>query len=70
MLYPAIEQLSKKVGNSYILAVLVGKRAKQLEKNIPDYIEHSPEKAISLAAREIESGKVVASTIGDSDEDV
>lgn len=62
MLYPEVEKLAQKVGNQYALASVVGKRAKQLEKNIPDIIEHSPEKAISLAAREIESGKIVASS--------
>ena len=61
MLYPEVEKLAEKMGNPYALANVVGKRAKQLEKNIPDIIEHSPEKAISLAAREIESGKIVAS---------
>ena len=65
MLYPEVEKLSAKVGNPYALASVVGKRAKQLEKNIPDIIEHSPEKAISLAAREIESGKIVASEASD-----
>lgn len=61
MLYPEIEKLAKKVGNQYTLTCLVGKRAKQLEKTIPEIIESSPEKAISLAAREIESGKIIPS---------
>ncbi len=67
MLYPEIEKLAKKVGNQYALTCLVGKRAKQLEKNIPEIIESSPEKAISLAAREIEAGKIIPSTV-DSNE--
>lgn len=61
MLYPEIEKLSEKVGNDYVLTVLVEKRAKQLEKNIPEVIENSPEKAISLAAREVEQGKIIPS---------
>lgn len=61
MLYPEIEKLSKEVGNEYVLATIVGKRAKELEKKIPEVIENSPDKAISIAAREVEEGKIVPS---------
>ncbi len=60
MLEPPIELLKKKVGNEYILSNLVAKRAKELEKEIPEVIEHSAEKSISLASREIFSGKIEA----------
>ena len=66
MIDPPIEELKQKVGNEYLLTTLVAKRAKELEKEIPDVIEHSPEKAISLAAREVYSGKIVASKIGET----
>ena len=63
MIDPPIEELKKKVGNEYILSNLVAKRAKELEKQIPGFIENSPEKSISLACREVYSGKIVASKI-------
>ena len=50
----------KKVGNEYALTNLVSKRAKELEKTIPEVIDNSQEKAISLAAREVADGKIVA----------
>lgn len=63
MIDPPIEELKKIAGNEYILTNLVSKRAKELEKDIPEVIENSQEKAISLAAREIHSGKIIASKI-------
>lgn len=65
MIDPPIEKLREKAGNEYLLTNLVAKRAKELEKDIPAVIEASDEKAISLAAREIYSGKIVASKIGE-----
>ena len=64
MIDPPIEELRAKVGNEYLLTNLVAKRAKELEKEIPDVIEHSQDKAITLAAREVLSGKIVASKSG------
>ena len=64
MIDPPIEEMIKKVGDEFTLCNLCSKRAKELEKEIPEVIEHSQEKAISLAAREIMSGKIVASKIG------
>ena len=61
MLYPPIDELVEKVGNEYALTNLVAKRAKELEKTIPEVIDNSNEKAISLAAREVADGTVVAS---------
>lgn len=65
MIDPPIEELREKAGNEYLLTNLVAKRAKELEKDIPAVIEASDEKAISIAAREIYSGKIVASKIGE-----
>ncbi len=62
MLYPPIDELVEKVGNNYALTNLVSKRAKELEKTIPEVIDNSQEKAISLAAREVADGKIVGST--------
>ena len=67
MIDPPIEELRKIAGNEYILTNLVAKRAKELEKEIPDFIEHSQEKSISLAAREIYSGKIVPSKVDSND---
>lgn len=61
MIDPPIEELKQIAGNEYILTNLVSKRAKELEKEIPEVIESSTEKAISIAAREVFSGKVISS---------
>lgn len=61
MIDPPIEELREIAGNEYILTNLVAKRAKELEKEIPEVIESSSEKAISIAAKEIYSGKIVSS---------
>ena len=60
MIDPPIEELKEIVGNEYLLTNLVAKRAKELEKEIPEVIEQSQDKSISLAAKEIYSGKIVA----------
>jgi DNA-directed RNA polymerase subunit K/omega len=41
------------------LATVVGKRAKELEKTIPDVIDNSQDKAISLAAKELDQDKII-----------
>ncbi|MBR4004052.1 MAG: DNA-directed RNA polymerase subunit omega [Clostridia bacterium] len=61
MIDPPIEELKKLAGNEYILTNLVAKRAKELEKEMPEVIDASNEKAISLASREVFSGKIVSS---------
>lgn len=61
MIEPPIDELVKRTGgNKYKLSVIMAKRAKELEKRIPVEIEKSDKKAISLAADEIYSGKIVA----------
>lgn len=60
---PPIDELSKRVGgNKYKLCILMSKRAKELEKRIPAELEKSEKKAISIAADEIFTGKVIADT--------
>ena len=63
MIDPPIEELKIIAGNEYNLTNLVAKRAKELEKEIPEVIENSQEKAISLAAREVYTGKIIAKKI-------
>lgn len=61
MIEPPIDELVKRTGgNKYKLSVIMAKRAKELEKRIPAEIEKSDKKAISLAADEIYSGKIIA----------
>ena len=61
MIEPPIDELVNRTGgNKYKLSVIMAKRAKELEKRIPAEIEKSDKKAISLAADEIYSGKIVA----------
>ncbi len=67
MIDPPIEELKNKVGNAFVLSNLVAKRAKELEKEIPEVIENSLKKSISLAMDEIYSGKIVASKLGAED---
>ena len=61
MIDPPIEELKELVGNEYLLSNIVAKRAKELEKEIPEVIENSQEKSISLAAREVYNKKIVSS---------
>ena len=62
MIEPPIDELARKVDtNKYKLCCVMSKRAKELEKKIPDVIDQSDKKAISLAADEIYSGKIVSS---------
>lgn len=61
MIDPPIEELKALVGNEYLLSNIVAKRAKELEKEIPEVIENSQEKSISLAAREVYNKKIVSS---------
>ena len=61
MIEPPIDELVKRTGgNKYKLSVIMAKRAKEKKKRIPAEIEKSDKKAISLAADEIYSGKIVA----------
>ena len=61
MIEPPIDELARKVGNNkYKLCCVMSKRAKELEKKIPEEIDKSDKKAISLAADEIYEGRVVS----------
>lgn len=58
---PPIDELEQKMGSKYKLSCVLSKRAKELEKRIPDEIEKSDKKAITMAAEEIMAGKIVSS---------
>lgn len=62
MIDPPIDALAKKTGNNkYKLCVLLGKRAKKLQVTIPEEIQASEKKAISIAADEIMNGDITSS---------
>ena len=62
MIEPPIDELTRKVDNNkYKLCCVMSKRAKELEKKIPEEIDKSDKKAISMAADEIYEGKIVSS---------
>lgn len=59
---PPIDELSKRTdGNKYKLCPVIAKRAKELEKRIPEEILKSDKKAISIAADEVYNGSIIAS---------
>lgn len=59
MLNPPIESLVKKFDNPYQLAVIVGKRARQLSQTLTEN-EKEQEKEVSRAVDEVFEGKISA----------
>ena len=58
LLNPPIEELVEKVGSPYELAVLVGKRAKELDKELTEeQKEECP--AVTRAVYEVYEGKIM-----------
>ena len=55
-----VEAMTKKVGNSYILSNLLGKRAKQIAQNPPQEVIDEKKIPIEIAASEILKGEIVA----------
>ena len=65
---PPIDELAAKTGgNKYRLCTVISKRAKELEKRIPEEIEKSDKKAITLAAEEVFNGTIVPSENSDEE---
>ncbi len=56
---PPIDELVKKAGCRYAVAVIVGARAKDLENKIPTLLNGSANLAINHAAGEVANGEVV-----------
>ncbi len=56
---PPIDELSKKAGCRYAVAVIVGARAKDLENKIPTLLNGSANLAIDYAAKEVVKGEVI-----------
>ncbi|MCK9575862.1 MAG: DNA-directed RNA polymerase subunit omega [Clostridia bacterium] len=59
MIYPPIDKLIDKLGNRYKLVCIVAKRAKEIQKNMPEMLLNSELKEISIAADEVYKDKVV-----------
>ena len=60
MIEPPIDELAAKTdGNKYKLCRVLAKRAKTLELTIPDEIEASEQKSISIAAQQLIDGEIV-----------
>lgn len=58
LLEPPIDNLIKKVGNPYKLAVLVSKRAKYLQKTEPEEVREAT-KETTQAINEVNDGKII-----------
>jgi len=60
---PPIDQLAQKIGSKYELCIVTSKRARQLMEQAQNqgYSElQNKEKPLSVAAQEIEDGKLIA----------
>lgn len=59
---PPIDDLTAKMGgNKYKLSCIISKQAKLLEKRIPELLEKSDKKSITLASEDILNGLIVSS---------
>ncbi len=54
-----VEQMTKKVGNSYVLANVLGKRAKQIAQNPPKEVVDEKKIPIEIAAEEILNDQIM-----------
>lgn len=62
MIEPPIDELARKMDNNkYKLCCVMSKRAKELEKRMPEEIDKNDKKAISIAAEEIYENKIFSS---------
>ena len=58
MLYPSINELSKKADSRYSLVMLTAKRARQIVDGSKPYIETDSNKPVSIAIEEIYQDKI------------
>ena len=58
-----VEEMVKKCGNAYILANLLGARAKQIAQNPPEEVIEEKKIPIQIAGEEILNGEVVPSNL-------
>lgn len=64
MIDPPIDKMVDDIGCKYALVCLVTKRARYLIDKKADLLESTGERPITLAAREVYEGKVIAKTEG------
>ena len=57
---PPIDELAEKVGSKYSLCVVTSKRARQIMEQAQNQGSESNEKPLSVAAQEIQDGKLIA----------
>ncbi len=60
MIYPSIDELSKKVDSKYTLVIIAARRARQIKNDLmeKEKKEHKSYKEVSMALEEIDAGKV------------
>ncbi len=59
MLYPSVSNLLENVNSRYLLVNVIAMRARQISKEAEEQGEHSDEKPVSSAIKEISEGKIV-----------
>jgi len=57
---PPIDELAEKVGSKYSLCVVTSKRARQIMEQAQNQGTEITEKPLSVAAQEIEDGKLIS----------
>lgn len=63
MLYPAMNKLTARVPNRYMLVNVVARRARQLASEAEENGEHLSEKPVTLAIHEVAEGKLDAANM-------
>ncbi|NLN42205.1 MAG: DNA-directed RNA polymerase subunit omega [Clostridiales bacterium] len=58
MLYPSIDEISKKVDSRYTLVVQVAKRARQLVDGQKPLVSADSDKPVTVAIHEVNQGKI------------
>ena len=61
MIYPAMNKLTARVPNRYMLVNVVARRARQIAETAEETGEHLDEKPVTLAINEVAEGKLDAS---------
>jgi len=58
MIFPSIDELLKKVDNSFKLVIIAAKRAKQLNMELKETGQYPLPDTLSMALEEIRQGKI------------
>jgi len=58
MIFPSISGLMKNMDSKYTLAVVVAKRARQINAGAPKLVKTDLKKPVSIAIQEVYEGKV------------